>query len=155
MQNKQKDIYLNYTDDQTITKEEGTACLKVGDYEGTVTAGSQELSFTLRIIDTMAPASISSGSGSSKSKKKLHQEVALHTVEVLILNFQVVAQTIRVILHLQITIRIQALLILNIRSVTNMLIITNQFGFQSLNCIFYFLFYLYIAIIFFYLRKLL
>ena len=117
MQNKQKDIYLNYKDDQTITKEDGTACLKGGDYEGTVTAGSQELSFTLHIVNTMAPSpaiAISSGSGSSKSKKKLHQEVALHTVEVLILNFQVVAQTIRVILHLQITIRIQALLILNI-----------------------------------------
>lgn len=28
MQNKQKDIYLNYKDDQTITKEDGTACLK-------------------------------------------------------------------------------------------------------------------------------
>ena len=55
MQNAQKDIHLNYTDEQTITKEDGTAYLKVGDYEGTVTAGSQELPFTLHIIDTMAP----------------------------------------------------------------------------------------------------
>ena len=55
MQNAQKDIHLNYTDEQTITKEDGTAYLKVGDYEGTVTAGSQELPFTLHIIDTTAP----------------------------------------------------------------------------------------------------
>ena len=55
MQNAQKDIHLNYTDEQTITKEDGTAYLKVGDYEGTVTAGSQELLFTLHIIDTTAP----------------------------------------------------------------------------------------------------
>ena len=55
MQGTQKDIHLNYTEDQTITKEDGTAYLKVGDYEGTVTAGSQELPFTLHIIDTTAP----------------------------------------------------------------------------------------------------
>ena len=55
MQNAQKDIHLNYTEDQTITKEDGSAYLKVGDYEGTVTAGSQELPFTLHIVDTTAP----------------------------------------------------------------------------------------------------
>lgn len=55
MQDTQKDIHLNYTDDQTITKEDGSAYLKVGDYEGTVTAGSQELPFTLHIVDTTAP----------------------------------------------------------------------------------------------------
>ena len=58
MQNAQKDIHLNYTDDQTITKEDGSAYLKVGDYEGTVTAGSQELPFTLHIVDTTAPEAI-------------------------------------------------------------------------------------------------
>ena len=55
MQDTQKDIHLNYTEDQTITKEDGSAYLKVGDYEGTVTAGSQELPFTLHIVDTTAP----------------------------------------------------------------------------------------------------
>lgn len=55
MQDTQKDIHLNYTEDQTITKEDGITYLKKGDYEGIITAGSQELPFTLHIVDTTAP----------------------------------------------------------------------------------------------------
>ena len=41
MQNADKEIQLVYTDDQIITKEDGTSYLKVGDYEGTISVGSK------------------------------------------------------------------------------------------------------------------
>ena len=55
MQNTVKDIHLNYTEDQLVTNEDGITYLKKGDYEGIITAGSQELPFTLHIVDTTAP----------------------------------------------------------------------------------------------------
>ncbi len=55
MQNADKEIQLVYTDDQIITKEDGTSYLKVGDYEGTISVGSKNSPFTVHIVDTTLP----------------------------------------------------------------------------------------------------